>query len=329
VDADGAWTSASRYQDEGDPVTHAEMEELYELYALGVLEPSLADEIDQHLATDCKVCSARVDEAVNTTAGISTLAGTQPPPVHVRERLLASTGAKVVRPKRWNYALAVLAAACIALAILLGVQTWRLRSAGSVVRYRVALDSALKDAEVAKGTARFAQAEMEGLRNQLRAADNERTRLQAALSSSRAEAVNANSKLGRATEELRRALSERSLLKAATDIVGLPQTQTIAFGNEAQGPRGRVLLNRNRGFAFFASNLPSVASDRTLELWIVPPTGAPRPAGLLRADSAGTVLQVSDTALSNSEVKAFAVSVEPSGGSAAPTTQPFLIVPVS
>lgn len=72
---------------------------------------------------------------------------------------------------------------------------------------------------------------------------------------------------------------------------------------------GRALVLRPVGAV-------QLAPDRALELWAVPPDGAPRSLGLVRADAATTLIRAQllrDTA-------AFAVSVEPPGGS--PTGAP-------
>lgn len=72
---------------------------------------------------------------------------------------------------------------------------------------------------------------------------------------------------------------------------------------------GRALVLRPVGAV-------QIAPDRALELWAVPPDGAPRSLGLVRADAATTLIRAQllrDTA-------AFAVSVEPPGGS--PTGAP-------
>ncbi len=45
-------------------MTHSEMDELYELYALGALEPEPAAEIEAHLTTQCSYCMERIQEAV-------------------------------------------------------------------------------------------------------------------------------------------------------------------------------------------------------------------------------------------------------------------------
>lgn len=69
-------------------------------------------------------------------------------------------------------------------------------------------------------------------------------------------------------------------------------------------PDGRALVLR-------PIDAPPLTAQQALELWAVPPSGAPRSLGLVKADGATTLLReqlLRDTA-------AFAVSVEPAGGS--------------
>ena len=97
-------------------MTHLEMDELYELYVLGALEPELASEIDQHVADQCAYCLARLRDAALLTSAMSALADTEEPPVRLRERIIGR-----VRPQRqtagWWYAIGALSAACLALVI--------------------------------------------------------------------------------------------------------------------------------------------------------------------------------------------------------------------
>jgi anti-sigma-K factor RskA len=80
---------------------------------------------------------------------------------------------------------------------------------------------------------------------------------------------------------------------------------------------------------FVGSQLPSLGSDQTFELWLVPASGAaPRPAGLFRPDRSGNSVHVSSTAVDASTTKAVAVSIEPRAGSSAPTTKPIVVVPL-
>jgi hypothetical protein len=45
-------------------MTHAEMNELYDLYALGALEVEPASEIDKHIAEGCEYCVDHLHRSV-------------------------------------------------------------------------------------------------------------------------------------------------------------------------------------------------------------------------------------------------------------------------
>ncbi|MBV9761873.1 MAG: anti-sigma factor [Acidobacteriaceae bacterium] len=99
-------------------MTHAEMSEVYELYALGVLEPEAAAEIDQHLRDGCEHCERHVADAMGLVAAMASLAEPESPRAQVRERILGVVKPQRQRPTRnWMYAAAALAAACAALII--------------------------------------------------------------------------------------------------------------------------------------------------------------------------------------------------------------------
>lgn len=120
---------------------------------------------------------------------------------------------------------------------------------------------------------------------------------------------------------------ERNELRSALQILSRSETRTVQFGI-GNAPHGRVLVNRNGGLVFVGSQLPPLTSDRTYELWLVPTTGAPRPAGIFRPNRQGEAVGVSSLAVNPSEIAAVAVSIEPRQGSNAPTTKPFLVVPL-
>jgi anti-sigma-K factor RskA len=239
-------------------MTHAEMDELYELYVLGALEPDAASDIDQHVAEQCAYCLQRLRDAMVATTALSSLADEEKPPARLRQRIIGS-----LRPRKqssgWWYALGGLAAACLALVI-----------------YSLSASSG-----------------RQGLRDQV--------------------------------AELQH---ERNELRAAVAVLSEPQTRAVQFGIAENGPHGRVFLNRSGGVVFVGSQLPEVASDRTFELWVIPARGAPRPAGVFRGNVAGNFVDVAPRNVNTSDAQAVAVTVEPLGGSPAPTTKPFLIVPV-
>ena len=76
---------------------------------------------------------------------------------------------------------------------------------------------------------------------------------------------------------------------------------------------------------FLASNMAPVSSARAYELWLIPETGAPIPAGTFKPDAHGSAVIVNPPLPRGVEAKAFAVTIEPEAGSAAPTTQPIMI----
>jgi hypothetical protein len=97
-------------------MTHAEMDELYELYVLGVLETEPAREIETHLRDNCVYCSQRVRDAFQTTSALSALAEPVKPPNGLRDRVLSGV-VPAKRSRTWIFGLAGLSAACIALAV--------------------------------------------------------------------------------------------------------------------------------------------------------------------------------------------------------------------
>jgi anti-sigma-K factor RskA len=107
-----------------------------------------------------------------------------------------------------------------------------------------------------------------------------------------------------------------------------PETRAVQFGNLENAPHGRVFVSRRGGVVFVGTNLPALPGNRTFELWVVPTTGAPQPAGVFRPNVTGAAVDVASANVNASGAKAVAVSVEPLAGSTAPTTKPFLIVPL-
>ncbi len=148
----------------------------------------------------------------------------------------------------------------------------------------------------------------------------------AELGRARAELRANNESLDLARRELQANRNELVFDREALRLLNEPDTfQTTFGGSGAQPPRGRVFVNPRRGVLLLASHLPPVAAGRTLEMWVVPKTGAPRPAGLFLPDPQGNAIHLMPGAVDRARTAAIAVSVEPRGGSSAPTTKPFLV----
>ena len=109
-----------------------------------------------------------------------------------------------------------------------------------------------------------------------------------------------------------------------------PPVVVVLQGTEAGGPSlGSIVASvSGDGRSLVAQPLQTVAmpAGRTLELWAVPPQGAPRSLGLISAQGATVIrrdklLNLSKNALLDQRnTAALAVSVEPAGGS--PTGAP-------
>ena len=103
---------------------------------------------------------------------------------------------------------------------------------------------------------------------------------------------------------------------------------TTSSGEIAGGGRGTVVVSPAQQQAVFvASDLAAVGAGRTYQLWWIDASGAARSAGLVAPSSDGSVA----TVLAGAPAGAahVGVTVEPAGGSAAPTTHPVLVVAVT
>jgi hypothetical protein len=123
---------------------------------------------------------------------------------------------------------------------------------------------------------------------------------------------------GRKTEQ---PSPDTTKLAQALTILNDPATKDVTFGDPAA--RGRVFVNP-KGVVLIAAHMPKLETNRTFELWLIPSSGNPVPAGTFRSDA------VSDAAVyvyqgQTANAAAVAVTVEPEGGSRQPTTTPFIV----
>jgi anti-sigma-K factor RskA len=84
-----------------------------------------------------------------------------------------------------------------------------------------------------------------------------------------------------------------------------------------------VFVSPEKGVVFIAAQLPSLAANRTFELWVIPAQGNPIPAGVFRGEADASAIYVRQGPVMNAA--AMAVTVEPEGGSPQPTTTPFIV----
>ena len=69
----------------------AELQDFYELYALGVLDGGEKAEIDEHLGRGCETCRRGLADAAALNSVVLSLTPVERPSRRLRHRLLAST----------------------------------------------------------------------------------------------------------------------------------------------------------------------------------------------------------------------------------------------
>lgn len=116
-------------------------------------------------------------------------------------------------------------------------------------------------------------------------------------------------------------LSERDQAVAIEQVLGQEgarqETAPVAGGGTvevARAPSGQTVLA--------ARGLPVPDGDRVYQLWTLEGEQAPRSAGLLDLDEGRALVRLDDVP----DTAALAVTVEPAGGSAAPTTDPVVVL---
>jgi anti-sigma-K factor RskA len=123
---------------------------------------------------------------------------------------------------------------------------------------------------------------------------------------------------------------QRQLLQAQQLISSLSATDADHFvlvaGKTPPQPQGRaVYLAKSGTLVLLASNMPALPAEKIYELWLIPTSGAPIPAGTFRPNAEGSGSVVEPPLPPGVEAKTFAITVEPKEGSPAPTSQPIMV----
>jgi anti-sigma-K factor RskA len=100
-------------------MTCEELNEMFELYTLGVLEPEERAEIEAHLARGCEACRSSFNAALGTNATVLSLAPDVAPPSRLKKRVMATVGA---RQGGWGWVGALAAACMLVLALWMSGQ---------------------------------------------------------------------------------------------------------------------------------------------------------------------------------------------------------------
>jgi len=265
------------------------------IYALGALDETERASFEAHLAT-CDVCTAEVRELRNVAGLLAMAAPHVGPPPRMRERILAD--ARAVRPSSAAPTDASPATTSPATTSPARVHRGASRSAFG----RGALVPWLAAAAAVAFAAYFGQ--------QYRGERHQRLAAQQALAAARA-----------AVDSTATAVARRDSVIASLIA---PDVQTVTVSGSGPSPSARYFLDRRAGRIVIAANsLPPAASGRTYQLWGIQTGRPPVSLGTFNTDSSGRALTTLPIP-AGLRIAVTAVTDEPSGGSAQPTTTPFL-----
>ncbi|MGW2823410.1 anti-sigma factor [Streptomyces sp. NPDC001443] len=112
--------------------------------------------------------------------------------------------------------------------------------------------------------------------------------------------------------------AERAQSREIARVLAAPDTRATT-DRDAQGRSIGVIASASQGRAIVTlSGYDGLASGHVHQLWLMPPSGPPRSLGLFDGDTPLVTSGLDKSATS------LAVTVEPDGGSAQPTTQPIV-----
>lgn len=131
-----------------------------------------------------------------------------------------------------------------------------------------------------------------------------------------------NARLMNRLDEARAQLQQS---KAVADLLNAPDAQHMTLVSMPEQPRPpqpqikMVYQPKKGGLLLMANNMEPLPANKVYELWLMPANGgAPMPAGTFKPDAGGNAM-MNHSMTAGMEARAFAVTIEPEGGSQTPT----------
>jgi anti-sigma-K factor RskA len=269
--------------------------EMYEAYALDALDPPERAALEAHLATGCAECAKSVAEARWLVSQLAYLA-----PEAATSDMLKGRLMQAVRSEAKSQSSPPVSAAKITTPS--GIPYWL--SAGIAALLLLTLYFAW---------------DAHRLKEELRAANEQNQRDQQMVASTQDERAVTQQKLAAMEEQMAKMHRENAILTDPASVKIMLAAQKI------QAPQMVAMWHAKYGIVLTGQKVPMPSGNRVLQLWLIPkaPGGKPMPSMTVRPDANGNfVILVSNPPASGTDTKALAITEEPAGGSAAPTTTP-------
>jgi anti-sigma factor RsiW len=267
--------------------------EMYEAYALGALDPPERAALEAHLATGCAECAKAVAEARWLVSQLAYLAPEASSSDMLKGRLMQTVRSEAkssspvstgvtTTPSGIPYWLSVGIAALLLLTLYFAWDAHRLTQ-------------------------------------ELRAANEQNQRNEQMIASTQNQDAASQQELAAMQEQMAKMRRENAILTDPASVKITLAAQKI------QAPQMVAMWHAKYGIVLTGQKVPMPSGNRVLQLWLIPkaPGSKPMPSMTVRPDANGNfVILVSNPPVASSDTKALAITEEPAGGSAAPTTTP-------
>jgi hypothetical protein len=131
--------------------------------------------------------------------------------------------------------------------------------------------------------------------------------------------------MGNLRAQMRQQTIELTRLTEIMTIMNGANTREVNFG---AGPKGKVFVNPSSGVVLMATNLPPAPTGKAYEMWVIPKTGKPVPAGMFQSQTDGSAMHVQTGPIDMASLGAVAVTLEDAAGAPQPTTTPLIVAPM-
>jgi anti-sigma-K factor RskA len=139
----------------------------------------------------------------------------------------------------------------------------------------------------------------------------------------------ASSELRRTQDQLASVQSDAARSRKILQVVLSRDARLIRLSTSPNEPQFRAFWGGAAGLVLSGVDVPVLKQGRTFQLWVVPKGGGnPVSAGVFAPQANGQVVLIADVQIRPSDAAALAISDEPEGGSAQPTTKPVFVGPV-
>lgn len=135
------------------------------------------------------------------------------------------------------------------------------------------------------------------------------------------EDVRLRQRLDKSQEALAEQTRQLQAVQSIRDLLNAPDALhvTLVTAKKPAQPQAKTVYAPSKGLLLMANNMEQLPQNKVYELWLLRADGgAPMPAGTFRPDPSGNVL-MHHPMRSSIQAKAFAITIEPEGGSQTPT----------